>query len=196
MNELTIPGRDGPVTFDTSSIDKADGRIHEIAFVNALKAPELLATFLQAHIRLTYIISRLEIEKRYAERTADERRSVIILDEAKDKLKEKGLSKDSNPAGSADLRQAILDGDNSLQNLLDRVAELEALSELYRSQQRALDNAIYSVKDILKSRDHTTKEETYGDAPNPENTFERSGHDIDPGFTKPSLRGSYRKPTL
>lgn len=196
MNELTIPGRDGPVTFDTTSIEKADGRIHEIAFVNALKAPELLATFLEAHIRLSYIISRLEIEKRYAERYADGKKSVIVLDEAAGILKLKGLSKESNPAGSADLRQAVLDGDAGYQDALDRVAELEALSELHRSQQRALDNAIYSVKDILKSRDYTAKEETHGAAPEPEGIPTGLVPEWKNPTTSTNLRSTYKKPTL
>ncbi len=195
-NELAIPGKYGPLTFDTTDIERADSRIHEVAFVTPMKAPELLATFNMAISRLSFIISKVELEKRYAERTADERRSVIVLDEAAPILKAKGLSKDSNPAGSADLRQAILDGDVNYQNLLDNVAELEALSELLRSQQKSIEMALYSVKDIIRSNQYIPKEETHGDAPEPEGIPTGLVPEWKNPTTSTNLRSTYKKPTL
>lgn len=138
-----------PLQFEMGEVYKAEGRINEVAFVTSEKAPELLATFNQAFLILTRQITAVDLERQKAVREANKRRSVVILDLAPSILKEKHLVKDSNPAGSADLREAVLDADAEYLGLLDKADQIAAVQELLKGKLKAIEMAYTSVKKIL-----------------------------------------------
>lgn len=146
---LLVPTTSGVTPLPMRSIWAAEQRCQEVAFVNAQKAPELLATFNVGYLEVKEALTKLRLFLVDAEKTANLRRSVIILDEAPRILKEKGLTRPSNPGGSEDLRQAVIDADPEHQRLLDRVHIIEAMIELLEGKAEGLVNAFTSVKKIL-----------------------------------------------
>src|SRR5271166_2349543 len=101
-SSLTVTTVGGEVKLDLTEVKYAESRIPEVAFVNPQKAPELLALFNKVVIDLAATVTKLELEICRANRQAGRIHSRVVLDEVKGILKEKGLAKDSNPAGSAD----------------------------------------------------------------------------------------------
>lgn len=135
--------------FEMAEVLQVEARINEVAYVTPEKAPELLSTFNRTFLDLTRKISLVELERQKAVREANKRKSVVILDEAPRILREKNLTKDSNPAGSADLREAVLNNDDPYLNLLERVDQISAIHELLRGKLKAIEMAYTSVKKIL-----------------------------------------------
>jgi hypothetical protein len=188
-HEIQIASPQGVQTFDLTNVQFAESRIHEVAFVTPQKAGELLATFNTAHLELVTIIAKVELAIRRAERTSDKLRSIIVLDKVKDILKQKGLAKDSNPAGSEDLRRAILDGDDEYQDALDKVEELKALGELLRNKSKSIEMAYHSVKKLIADTFIPNQRETRTNGYFPE--------DVEAGQSVPAQtpgRGGYVKP--
>ena len=149
-SSLTIPVIGGDLKLDLTEINKVEARIPEVAFVTPGKAPELLALFNNSVVELIAVITKLELEICRAKREAGKIHSRVVLDEVKDILKAKGLAKDSNPAGSADLREAVLEAHEEYQNSLERVEILEAVSKLIQGKKYSIEMAYSSVKAIFK----------------------------------------------
>lgn len=150
--ELACPrGTKGlpPLVFDMSSIYDVEARISEVAFVTPHKAPELLARFNEAFLELTRLITATEYEQIQAKKNANRIRSIILLDKAPQILKEKGLATAKSPAGSEDLRNAVLDSDDEYQSALDRADQITAVIKLLQGKLKAFEMAYSSVKKII-----------------------------------------------
>lgn len=189
-HEIEISSPKGVQVFDLTNVQFAESRIHEVAFVTPQKAGELLAAFNTAHLELVIIIGKVELEIRRAERRSGEIRSIIVLDKAKDILKAKGLSKDSNPAGSEDLRRAILDGDPEYQDAVDKAEELKVLGEFLRQKSKSIEMAYHSVKKLIADTFVPNQRET--------RTNGYSSEDVEVGQTvqAPPGRYGYVKPKI
>jgi hypothetical protein len=147
----------GTLSINLGSLKKAENRIQEIAIVTASKAPELLAFFNSAYLEGSRLIALLELEVNRATRSANAIKSVVILDRAPEILKAKGLATDKNPGGSADLRQAVLEGDSEYQAALEVQQHLEATLELIKGKNKGIEMAYTSVKKILGESSYETR---------------------------------------
>lgn len=128
---------------------RAEGRIKEVAYVNAHKAPELLAAFNIAYLDINDHLTKLELALNEAQKVANKRRSIVILDEVPKILALKGLASTRSPGGSEDQRNAILDQDELYLTALERVQIVKAMQSLLEGKQKAIEMAFTSVKKIL-----------------------------------------------
>src|SRR5579872_5183871 len=104
------PGLDS-VEFELGEILKAEARKREMAFVNKETAPELLYVFNKAYCELLKIMSRITLEYNDAMKFLNKRKSVVLLEVAPEILLKKGLATKKDPAGTRELRNAVLDMD-------------------------------------------------------------------------------------
>lgn len=134
---------------DLAAIKRIEARIDEVALVTPHKAPELLAAFNKAYADLHEHVTVLEVERLRAEREANKRKAVVLLDNVVRILKEKNLWSAKSPTGSEDMRNAILDQDVQYEELTDKVGQLEAIIELLKGKMKSFEMAYTSVKKIL-----------------------------------------------
>jgi hypothetical protein len=152
QTQLTIPrGHKNlpPMVLDLSRVFVAESRIIEIQAVTLTKAPELLAAFTDAYRELSEMIVHVELEHNNACRSADTIKSIIILDKAPEILAKKNLTTKASPGGSADLRQAVLDGDPEYRDALEKMDLIKAVIQLLKDKRNAIEMAFTSVKKIL-----------------------------------------------
>jgi hypothetical protein len=143
-----IPGL-APLQIDLTNVYKAESRIPEVAFVTPQKAPELLATFIDAYQSLSKHLVAVDFERSQAERAAGKVRASILLDKLAGILQEKGLATSRSPMGSEDVRQAILDSDPEYTAALDKIDALSAAVELIKGKVKSIEMAYTSVKKII-----------------------------------------------
>lgn len=137
------------IALELGEIYRAEARIMEIQGITKAKAPELLSVFNRAYLQLSGMIRELELEHLRATRIAKKRRSVILLDEAKDLLISKGLATNRSPAGSADQREALLDGDDEYQAALERAETIKVYQELLQDKRKGIEMGYHSVKRLI-----------------------------------------------
>lgn len=138
-----------PIIIDLTEVYPVEARLHEVAIVTKTKAPELLSTFNRAYAAVFQQRALLEMEKNTAKREAEKLRAIIILDKVPQILQEKKLATAKSPAGSEDLRQAILALDPEYQEALERVEQITCVIELLTGKLKALENGFTSVKKIM-----------------------------------------------
>lgn len=147
---IVCPSVDGQaVVLDMAQVYAIEARVQEVAFVNHTKAPELLARFNEAWLYVQKHMTTLKYELLRAERAANKIKSVILLDKIPVILKAKGLVSPKSPAGSEDLRNAILDQDEEYQEALDQTQKLKCVIELLKGKMDGFEMAFTSVKKIL-----------------------------------------------
>jgi hypothetical protein len=135
-----------PLQLNMQSVNSAEERIGEIAYMTAQKAPELLSVFNRAFLDLTRMLAWLDMEASSAARHVNLRKSELLLDEAPRILLEKGM------ATSKDLRDAIVDKDARYQELLERQSTIKAYRTLLDGKKEGIEMAYTSVKKILGER--------------------------------------------
>jgi hypothetical protein len=140
---------EAPVVIDLTNIYKIEGRIQEVAYVNNVKAPELLARFNEVYLELDQHLCMLRYEHLKAKHKSNKVRSIVLLDKVRDYLKEKGLLTANNKAGSEDLRNAVLDQDQEYQDSLEVLDQIKCTIELLEGKQKAFEMAFSSVKKII-----------------------------------------------
>jgi hypothetical protein len=146
---LLAPAGDSTVAIPIRSVYEAESRIPEVAMVNAQKAPELLATFNIAYLDIKDVLLKLQYLLVEAEKAANRRRAIVILDEVPKILASKGISNARSPGGSEDQRNAVLDLDDGFVALMDKVHLTKALIELMEGKLKGIEWAFTSVKKIL-----------------------------------------------
>lgn len=134
---------DSPIVIDLREILKAEARQDEVAFVTPAKAPELLATFNTSWRELHRLITLITAEKLKAEKALNVRKAIVLLDEAPEILKKRGLS------SSADNREAVLQLDEKYSAAEDRVNYLTCVLEYLKGKAKSFENAYSSVKKIM-----------------------------------------------
>jgi hypothetical protein len=150
---VPVPGA-APLALPLKEIFHAEERVKEVAFVNAHKAPELLACFNIAYLDINDHLSRLELALHMVQKAAKERAAIVILDEVPRILKEKGISTARSPGGSEDQREAILAQDAVYSACVDRVEQVKAMLTLMKGKKEAIVMAYNSVKKILGGEQH------------------------------------------
>lgn len=156
--EIVCPtGGVSPVIIDLAALAKLEARIAEVAIVTPGKAPELLAAYNQAFLDINDLIAPLRANLIEAKTLASSTRSRIILDEVPRILKEKGLWSARMPAGSEDLRNAVLDGCQEYTEARDKCLQIECVIKFLEDKREAFVNAYTSVKKIMGEDTYPTR---------------------------------------
>jgi len=193
MNESTsliipsgTPGL-GALTLDLSKVYEAESLLPEVAAVTVEKAGYLMAVFNESYNELIKTIRTVDLECARSKIILNKIRSRIILDEAKDILKAKGLAKDSNPAGSEDLRRAVLEANEEYIQALDRLNFLDITSEFLRGKLKVMDNGYTAVKKLLGDQQNATYHKATGYEANLSDNVEVGTVEVRRGFVKPRI---------
>lgn len=164
MNVIRVPrALDGldHLTLDMTDLRQAEGRLGEVAFTNAARAPELLATFNKAWLDASRYLNLLEYEQDIADRRVAEIRAIVIIDKLPALLAEKGLATSRSPLGSEDIRQAFLDRDPDYKRMQELIVVLRSYVSLLATLKKGFENGYNSVKKLLGN------DPTSGYRPNP-----------------------------
>lgn len=148
--ELVCPrGRVGeePFVINMQSIVEAEQRLFEVQHVTPATAAEQLAFWAEAKRRAHDLMVMASHQKAVAEREAEKIRGRVILDEVPEVLKRKGLSTDRSPAGSEDLRKAVLATSQEYQAALEKVDYLTAVTEWMKGKVKSFESAYFDTKD-------------------------------------------------
>lgn len=144
--ELVVPSGsmlEADLTIDLAAILRSEIRQDEVANVTPIKAGELLAEFNRSWRDIHSVISRLEAEKNKAEKEANKRKGILLLEEIPRILKDKGIT------STADTRQAVIDTDGEYEILTDRFDQLRAAIFYLKGKLESFENAFTSTKKIL-----------------------------------------------
>lgn len=140
-----------PHAFDMRKIYKAEARMCELSGVTREKAGELLYTFIEAGDEARRYLATLHAEFSRCKQRLREIEAVIVLDKAADRLKQKGLTSTRSPAGSEDLRKAVVNQDPDYQQAADVLAQVEAAAEEMDSKVEKLRDAKFCVGELIKT---------------------------------------------
>lgn len=192
MSDLLVVARASPapnepasVEFDLTEVNKAEARLVEIAGLTPSKAPELMATMNTAFSKASKATVQLQYEKVRAKRYLDRLEAQILLDRVPKIMADRGLATTKSPAGSEDLRKAVVQGEADYQlacEVLDRVTAMHAL---VAGKARALEMAYSNIKAMVG-------ENSFNWAGNRNTNHHEQGASSPPasGFGKPNLKGS------
>lgn len=132
-----------PIVISLGKILQAEARQMEVANVTPQKAPELLQSFNKAWSDLHKMMTILSYEKNVAEKTANKRKAVVLLEVAPKKLEEAGLN------SSVDHREAVLALDAEYQLAIETVDQIECVVEFIKGKLKSFENSFSSVKKIM-----------------------------------------------
>lgn len=149
--ELIIPSGNPELPdkhIDMTKLYELEARKQEVAMVNKMRAPELMRAFEQGYglAARAMVGIRLEVDK--AKEALNKRKAIVTLDIAPDVLKKKGLTTKASPAGSVEMREAVLANDEEYLSLLDRANRLEAAYELLKVKSKGFEMSFMSVRKI------------------------------------------------
>lgn len=161
---LVVPRAQGlALTLDMRKIHKAEARLVELQGVTKQKAGELFHCFIEAFGEAKSYLAQLRVEYGRAKQRTRQTRGIIVLDKAVDALKAKGLLSTRSPAGSEDMRDAIVETSQEYIEVFDRFSQVEAALEHMEGKVEKLKMAYYAISDLIKGTD-LTKRETSGGA--------------------------------
>lgn len=140
-----------PLEFDLKNVFGLEKRKDEARYVNSGTAPELMAVFNDGYCEVKKMMNLVNYEYILAKNAADKRKAIVALDVAPQILKDKGLIRTGAPAGSEDLRKAVLDLDNEHSALMEKVAALEAAYEYLAIKAKGFEMAYHAVKKTYDS---------------------------------------------
>lgn len=135
----------GEIQLDLGKLLKAESRLDEVAYITGAKAAELLSTFntTWAEIQKTVVTLRREYIK--AKSVTRGVRASILLNDAEEILKLKGLK------SSADLRDAVVECNAAYQEAQDREHNLASIVAFLEGKLQAFENAYTAVKKLLST---------------------------------------------
>lgn len=172
---LVIPSSEGRgITLDMRAVHKAESRLIELNGITKAKAGELLHCFIEAFGEAKGHLATLRGEYARAKQRVRRARGVIVLDQAVEKLKEKGLSRATMPAGSEDLRDACVDTDPEYEKIHDRFCQVEAAVESMEGKVEKLKMAYYAVNELIKGVDLTRRDTSGGAGDDDPGSFTRT----------------------
>lgn len=154
-DEMVCPsGKPGgsPIIIDMRDIFKTEGRIHELSSLTGPKSGEFMATFIQTWLYAQTQVIRMTKELADAKRYAEFVRGTCVLVRVPEELKNRGLLRAGNPAGSEDLRESVLDRDEEYAAARDVIAQLEAAVALLTVKCKGFDMAYTAAKKICDTQ--------------------------------------------
>lgn len=128
---------------DLDDIAKAEARIQDIQCVTPSKAPELLSAFTIAWRDLDKLVVILSYQHVVATNKLKAARSRVLIDEVPAILKDKGLP------SSKDVRDAIVDRHQEVQDAAETVQQIHCILELIKGKKESIGMAYSSVKRIV-----------------------------------------------
>lgn len=164
MSELTVDNvlivvprgapDSGTLELNLGEVRRLEARQIEVASVSKMKAPELMHALTRGYLALaTELIPKVTYERTQAEVAVEERRAVVMLDEAPRILREKKLTKESNPSGTADQRENVLALDAEYKKASNTVAMLKAVETLLKGKMHGFEMHYQTVKKVFDSMD-------------------------------------------
>lgn len=153
------------VSIDLTQVQHARRRISEIAALTVGKAPELLAFLSDAAGILAQETARCAAEQALAKRLLARRRSLVLLDMCADILQKKGLTRPGSPAGSEDMREAVITSDPDYQKLEDQLGAIEAMRSYLEAEFRTVETAVHTIRILLKHGQTFTPHTSTGGVP-------------------------------
>lgn len=148
---LVIPTVDGKgATVDMKNIHKARARIHELAAMTRAKAGEFLAMLIRASREARDGRGLVKVHFGAWKKKLRKIRGEVILDRGPEKLKEKGLASTRSPAGSEDLRNALVDTDEKYDEAQDNLLKVEAALDHLENTVEELSMAYFSAQALIK----------------------------------------------
>lgn len=152
---LVVPIVNGQKTvFDMRNIYKAEARLIELCDITKAKAGELRYTFITAWSEASRYIGQLKKEVMRAKAKLRSVKAIVVLDRAPEELKRRGLSSSRSPAGSEDLRSAVVDHDKDYIAAEELVIEITASMAFMETKAETFKMAYFSVdRDEAPTRD-------------------------------------------
>lgn len=143
-----LPSGDGKqiIPLDLFSIKKAETRLREVATVTPGNAQELLSTYNISWLALDKIVKQLTHEKTKAMNSYKQARADAKLNCTDEALKKLGHSK-----GSADLREALVEKDETVIHSKERLDQIEAVLSVMEGKREGFRNAFSAVKKLMDS---------------------------------------------
>lgn len=154
---LTIPHGGGLAhkaeVVDMNRVYKAEARFCELQALTRAKAGELLRAFIEAWSDARLGLAKAQEQLNKAKRRLRQVEGVAVLDKAVRVLEEKKLISTRSPAGSEDLRKAVVATDPDVAAAAEAVEMLAAISDLLETKAEALKMAYFSVDRVLDPRE-------------------------------------------
>lgn len=139
-----------PHCFDMRKIHNAEARLIELSSITKEKAGELLACFIDAYDNARTFRAVLRGELIRAKQRVKSVAGRVTLDEAATILKEKGLLNTRSPAGSEDLRKAVVDTHADYIAAIDLQAQVEAALDHMDGKVEKMHMAYFSAQELQK----------------------------------------------
>jgi hypothetical protein len=130
-----------PLTLAMGEIYAAEGRIHEVSFVNETTGTELAGFFNQATLIVGKYLGWIEYEILQAEKYLEEAKSDVIIDQAPEYAKK---LKDTGMKMSEDIRAALVVKDPIYSKRLEILNGLKALKVFLKEKHDSFKRAYYS----------------------------------------------------
>lgn len=143
--EIVCPGGGNapPIKINLDQILVDELRQDEIAAVTPQKAGELFASFGRAWRDLNKICNELGSALTRAEKTMNDRRSVLLVEVVPGTIKSKGL--DSNK----ETREAIIHLDEEHRRLMDIRDEISATLEFMQGKKKSFETASHNLRKLM-----------------------------------------------
>lgn len=143
-----------PLVLDMREVYRAEGRMHEIQFINRTKAGELLYATINATRLSREHVGKLSLELSRAKRYLEEVRAGVVLDTALQTLKDKGLITTRSPSGSEDMRESVVVTSPEYQEGRDRLEQIQATLSWVDTKARFFDMCYFSIQKLIGPQDH------------------------------------------
>jgi hypothetical protein len=140
---------------DTEEVDTAEDRVHEIALVTPLKAPELMSVFSRACFKLARILREAHLSALLTDQALSRRRAIVMLDVVPEQLVLKKLS--NNDAH----RQAILDLDPEYADLHLKSQQWDVIVAYLKRQADNMEGALNAVKKAIQDQEGVYRRANY-----------------------------------
>jgi len=151
-----IPGK--ALTFDMRRIHKAEGRLHELNFVNKARAGELFHTFIEAFGDARTVLASVRAEYGRMKHKLRQIKAVLIIDKMPEIMKAKGLGTKTNE----DQREGIVSLDPEYTEALHELGRVEAVVEGMEGKVEKLKMAYYALSDMVKGPDISRRDTSGG----------------------------------
>jgi hypothetical protein len=151
-----------PTILELKEVHKAHARLVELNGITREKAGELQATMISAFSQARKYASALKADFGVTKQRLRRIRARIILDEASEVLKTKGLLTSRSPAGSEDLRDSVVNTNEEYNNVAEILAQTEAVMEDMQSRAEEFKMAYYAIGQLTAGHDLSSKRDVSG----------------------------------
>lgn len=143
---VTIPSGigDGTIRINLGRIARAEARMEELAFVTAIKAPELARAMNRGYLDASQDLATVSKFLRKGEELLALRKASILLDELPSIMVRLGIT-----TSNKEIREAVFVQDPEVQRLQEVIGQLEAVAAVLRIKAQGFRNAFEATKKVL-----------------------------------------------